>query len=315
MRIDDVLRSHGIGVGKKLKGDAVSGDVRAGKKFSNVNSNDNTGTLVVQATTAQTVTPGTSDVVKPAGIYDGSITVKGDPDLVSANIRAGADIFGVAGKSTVVETAGDSAVNDDLLKTKTAHANGVALAGNMDNNGAVTITPGTADKPIPKGYHNGGGIVVGDPDLVASNIKSGVAIFGVPGDSKVINTTEATAPISQGDVRNGKKGFVNGALVTGNMADNGAQVITPGTADVALQGYYATGAKVIGDPDLIASNIRSGISIFNVGGSVLEATGGAADGEVLSGKTFSRAGANGRTGSMLNRVGGDNTIDITTTHS
>jgi hypothetical protein len=51
----------------------------------------------------------------------------------------------------------------------------------MPNNGAVTITPGTTNQTIAAGYHNGSGVVNGDPDLIASNIKSGVNIFGVVG--------------------------------------------------------------------------------------------------------------------------------------
>jgi hypothetical protein len=43
------------------------------------------------------------------------------------------------------------------------------------------ITPGTSNKAIPAGYHNGEGYVVGDSNLKAENIKKGVSIFGVNG--------------------------------------------------------------------------------------------------------------------------------------
>ncbi len=56
--------------------DAVAGDVRDGKT-AYVNSQKVTGSCPVQATAAQEVVPGTSDIVKPAGIYDGDITIKG----------------------------------------------------------------------------------------------------------------------------------------------------------------------------------------------------------------------------------------------
>jgi hypothetical protein len=51
----------------------------------------------------------------------------------------------------------------------------------MANNGAVTITPGTINQAIAQGYHNGSGIIQGDSDLIASNIKTGINIFGVVG--------------------------------------------------------------------------------------------------------------------------------------
>jgi hypothetical protein len=70
----------------------------------------------------------------------------------------------------------------DVLSGKTFSAGtNYNVAGIMPNNGALTITPGTADQPIPAGYHNGSGKVKGDPNLVAGNIKSGVSIFGVAG--------------------------------------------------------------------------------------------------------------------------------------
>ncbi|WP_029100227.1 hypothetical protein [Brevibacillus thermoruber] len=97
MDITNVLRAHGIGVGKKLVGDAQPSDVRAGKTFSNADGNDKVGTLPVRATSAQTITPGTTNQVLQAGIYDGAITVLGDPDLVASNIRSGINIFGVVG--------------------------------------------------------------------------------------------------------------------------------------------------------------------------------------------------------------------------
>lgn len=55
------------------------------------------GTMPVRSTVAQTITPGVSDITKQAGIYYGDITIQGDPDLVAANIKLGANIFGVAG--------------------------------------------------------------------------------------------------------------------------------------------------------------------------------------------------------------------------
>ncbi|MDK8188961.1 hypothetical protein QP794_02530 [Paenibacillus sp. UMB7766-LJ446] len=54
--------------------------------------------------------------------------------------------------------------------------------GTMPNRGALgTITPGTTNQPILEGYTLGGE-VLGDPDLIASNIKNGVNIYGVVGN-------------------------------------------------------------------------------------------------------------------------------------
>lgn len=81
----------------KATGNAIASQVRAGAIFSNKDANGLVGTLTVQATAAQTITPSTGNIVKNAGIYDGPITVLGDPDLTSANIKKGVELFGVPG--------------------------------------------------------------------------------------------------------------------------------------------------------------------------------------------------------------------------
>lgn len=79
------------------------------------------------------------------------------------------------------EGASGNATASDLLSGKTASTDAGDIVGTMVNNGAMTITPGVANKPITAGYHNGSGYVQGDSDLIASNIKSGINIFGVNG--------------------------------------------------------------------------------------------------------------------------------------
>ncbi|MNJ90163.1 hypothetical protein D3C87_77570 [compost metagenome] len=159
-------------------GDAVVGDVLAGKTFTNLSSNNLTGTMVNRG--AVVLTPGTAAVAIPVGYHNGSGTVSGDADLTSANIKSGVNIFGVAGTYTN-EAGGTAAIAGDLLSGKAAHVNGARIVGSMQNNGAVSLTPGVAVVTIPAGYHNGSGTVAGEANLLAPNIKNGVSIFGVTG--------------------------------------------------------------------------------------------------------------------------------------
>ncbi|OLN21910.1 hypothetical protein BTO30_12490 [Domibacillus antri] len=80
------------------------------------------------------------------------------------------------------EGGSGNAVAADLLSGKTASTDTGDIVGTMTNRGVVNITPNTVNQVIPAGFHNGSGIVAGDPDLIAENIKLGTVIFGVTGN-------------------------------------------------------------------------------------------------------------------------------------
>jgi hypothetical protein len=77
--------------------------------------------------------------------------------------------------------------------------------------------------------------------LVAANIKKGVEIFGVTGTF----TSDATAAAA--DIYTGKTAYVNGAKVTGTMANNGAVTATLTTMSTSYTiptGYHNGSGKV-----------------------------------------------------------------------
>ena len=111
------------------------------------------------------------------------------------------------------KAAGDAAAADVLAGKTFSNKDDVGIDGAMVNNGAITFTPGTTVQNVSEGYHNGLGSVVGDNDLVSGNIRSGVIIFNVSGDSNVVDTSTGDAVAA--DIRKGKKAFVNGNMVEG----------------------------------------------------------------------------------------------------
>ena len=80
------------------------------------------------------------------------------------------------------------------------------------------------------------------------------------------STGDATAS----QILSGKKAVVKGQVVTGTIPSQGAQTITPSTANKTIaSGKYLSGTQTIkGDSNLVASNIISGKTIFGVTGNV-----------------------------------------------
>jgi hypothetical protein len=111
--------------------------------------------------------------------------------------------------------------------------------GSMANVGAQNITPGVSAQTITQGYHDGTGSVAGDADLITGNIRAGQNIFGVEGDSNVVDTSSADAV--QTDIATGKKAWVDGSEITGT-------------------GVLATGAATDAD-------VLSGVTYSNAAGA------------------------------------------------
>ena len=91
---------------------------------------------------ATTYTPGTTNQTIASGTYcSGSQTIKGDENLVAANIAEGVSIFGVTGTHTGgIDTSDATATADDIVTGETAYINGVKVTGTNPYEKAAVFT-------------------------------------------------------------------------------------------------------------------------------------------------------------------------------
>ena len=271
-------------------GNATDANVLATKTYYSNTSARHTGSIASKG--VATYTPGTSSQTIAAGQYlSGTQTISGDADLTAVKIKDGTVIFGVTG---TFPSDGD-ATDANVLATKTYYSNtSTKHTGSIASKGVATYTPGTSNKTIDAGqYLSGTQTISGDADLVSTNIRSGANIFGVAGDSDVVNTSSGTA--AAGDIKSGKVAWVDGASVSGNIST----VAITAANDNYPAGYHAGnggGLDAI-DTDLATANIKKDVVIFGITGTAsgagLPKTGQTTsyatgdDGDLEKGKTLS----------------------------
>ena len=202
-----------------------------------------------------------------AGTYEVIVFGSGDSGGSSPNLQS-KSVSPSESSQTVTPDSG----YDGLSQVTVSAISNTYVGSGITKKAAATYTPSTSNQTIASGqYLNGAQTIKGDSNLVASNIKSGVSIFGVSGSytasSSGTDTSDATATAS--DILSGKTAYVKGSKITGTIASQAAQTITPGTSDKTIaSGKYLSGTQTIkGDANLVASNIKSGVSIFGVAGS------------------------------------------------
>ena len=117
-----------------LTGDSAVGDVLSGKTFYKDNAKTKlTGTMTNNGTVSTDISAKATEVTIAQGYHSGSGKVKisatEQAKIITGNIKAGITLLGVAGKSSVVDTADANAVAGDILNGKTGYVNGSKITG------------------------------------------------------------------------------------------------------------------------------------------------------------------------------------------
>lgn len=141
--------------------------------------------------TSSNLTVSGATVTAPAGYYNSAASVSihsGSASTPATTITKNPTIsVNAAGKITAsVSGTQDVTPNVTAGYISSGTAGTITVAGSAEQQlstvGATTYTPGTTDQTIASGkYLTGAQTIKGDVNLIASNIRKGVTIFGVTG--------------------------------------------------------------------------------------------------------------------------------------
>ena len=124
-----------------------TGVVTAGVSTAGYLGTGATKTLQLNTKSAATIIPSTTDQIIAAGQYlTGIQTIKGDANLVAANIASGVSIFGVTGTHSSIDTSDATATAADIVSGKTAYVNRSKITGTLvvQNYYTGTTTPNSS---------------------------------------------------------------------------------------------------------------------------------------------------------------------------
>ena len=169
---------------------------------------------------------------------------------------------------TAIGTITTAGVVEELNVTPTTSAQNITPTGGIDGFNPVKVAAVTSSI---------------DSNITAANIVSGKSILGVNGSATVLNgetrSVSLTSSSGQTFTPSTGKNAITSITVTPN---NEARTVTPTTSSQSLtvnSGYSGNGTITVNavtssiDSDIKATNIKSGVNILGVNGSVVELNG------------------------------------------
>ncbi len=193
-----------------------------------------------------------------------SLTQAGIVQLSSAT---NSDAEDLAATPKAVKSAYDAGIAAQV--TANAANSAAAAAQNTANaaNSAAAAAQATANQAFQAGNERKAEVVAA---LVAKGIPASTNDSWDTLLSKMTGIIKATGNATPADLLTGKTASNASGPITGTMPNRGAGgTVTPSTANQSKPaGYYSSPITVLGDADLVPGNIRSGVDLFGVVGSI-----------------------------------------------
>ena len=170
---------------------------------------------------------------------------------------------------------------DKMLSGNTAYADGVLYTGTIVSKSSSDLTASGDTVTVPAGYYGSSASKAVDAGSATTPATTITATPTISVDSSglitaTVSTTDSVTPtVVAGYVSSGTAGTITvSGSNTEQLTTQAAQTITPTTSNQTIaSGTYLTGTQtILGDADLVASNIKSGVTIFGVAGSLTSAT-------------------------------------------
>ncbi len=163
-----------------------------------------------------------------------------------------------------------------MLSGNTAYADGVKYTGTIATKTSADLSASGDTVTVPSGYYASSAtasVASGSASAPATISGTSATVSTGTNTLTLSKTVSVTPVVSAGYVPSGTATNSSVSL-TASVTTKGAATFTPTTSNQTISsGTYLTGVQTIsGDANLVSGNIKSGVSIFGVSGSLTSAT-------------------------------------------